>query len=152
MAGTSIAVIGYFRSRQTSETLWQRAIAPALAALGLLTIAGLIAFNFESLLGPAAPASLKVVLPGLILLAALAGGVWGIMLRQRRPDVYAGIGRGGGNPAGDDNRARAGAHALTSGGHGGGSAPASVTTGDPRPSAGRRPESSDPPAFRSLWT
>ncbi|HEV2087740.1 MAG TPA: APC family permease, partial [Cryptosporangiaceae bacterium] len=51
MAGTSLAVIGYFRTRQTLESPWQRAIAPALATVGLLGITGLITFNFESLLG-----------------------------------------------------------------------------------------------------
>ena len=102
MAGTSAAVVGYFRSRPTTATTWQRLIAPAAATVVLLAIVLLLVVNFDALLGTDPSSPLRFILPGLVLLAAVAGAAWGSVLRARRPDVYAGIGRVAMAPEEDD--------------------------------------------------
>ncbi|MBP2369505.1 APC family permease [Pseudonocardia parietis] len=111
MAGTSVAVIGFFRQhRSAPASLWARLIAPALAAVLLLAILVVLVGNFDALLGsdPTSPA--RWVLPGVVLLAALAGAGWALQLRRSRPEVYAGI--GGGAPAPDGVAPDAGAPAV----------------------------------------
>ncbi|MFI6242773.1 APC family permease [Micromonospora sp. NPDC050795] len=73
---------------------WEWRLAPALGVLGGSVLLALMVGNAGSLLG-VAPGSLKPFLLPLILLAtAVAGGVWAGHLRQARPEVFAGIGRG----------------------------------------------------------
>jgi amino acid transporter len=93
MAGTSAAVVGYFRNHPRAATPWQRLFAPASATVVLLALVLLVVANFDALLGTDPTSSLRWILPGLVLLAGLAGALWGILLRARRPDVYRGIGR-----------------------------------------------------------
>jgi amino acid transporter len=95
MAGTSAAVVGYFRNRKTEENLWQRAIAPSMATVVLLALVVLLIANFDSLLGTDPSSPLRWILPALVLVAAVAGIVWAIVLRRTNPDVYQGIGRTG---------------------------------------------------------
>ncbi|GAA1395834.1 APC family permease [Pseudonocardia kongjuensis] len=100
MTGTSVAVIGFFRRDRTARaSVWASTIAPALAALLLASILTVLVGNFDALLGtdPSSPA--RWVLPGLVLLAALAGAGWALHLRRTRPRIYDGI--GGGAPAPD---------------------------------------------------
>lgn len=86
MAGTSHAVLAHFRtSTRMDLNPWRRTIAPGLALLGLASILILVVVNFPGLMGGTAVAVLfEVVLVG----AFLAGGVWGLYLRAKRPDVY----------------------------------------------------------------
>ncbi len=91
MAGTSAAVVGFFRKHQTDASLWQRVIAPVLATLVLGALVVLLIANFDSLIGDA-ESPLRWVLPALVILAAIAGLIWGLVLRAIRPDVYQGIG------------------------------------------------------------
>jgi amino acid transporter len=93
MAGTSAAVVGYFRTHRAAATTWQRLIAPAAATVVLLALVLLLIVNFDALLGTDPTSPLRWILPGLVLLAGVAGAAWGATLRSRRPDVYAGIGR-----------------------------------------------------------
>lgn len=92
MAGTSAAVIGFFRHRRDAAGPWQRAIAPGLATLILLSLVGLLVANFDTLLGTDPSSPLRWILPGLVLAAVLAGAAWGSVLRRNQPEVYAGIG------------------------------------------------------------
>jgi amino acid transporter len=93
MAGTSAAVVGFFRKRTAEENVWQRAIAPALATLVLGALVVLLVVNFDSLLGTDPNSPLRWLFPALVLAAAVVGVIWGAVIRNSRPDVYDGIGR-----------------------------------------------------------
>lgn len=94
MAGTSAAVVGFFRNRPAAdENQWQRLIAPALATIVLLALVVLLVANFDSLLGTDPNSPLRWVFPAIVLASAVLGVIWAVLLRSRRPDVYAGIGR-----------------------------------------------------------
>lgn len=74
--------------------VWEWRLAPALGVLGGVVVLALMVGNVGSLLG-AAPGSLyPFLLPAILAATAVIGGVWAASLRQSRPDVYAGIGRG----------------------------------------------------------
>ena len=104
MSGTSIAVIGYFRSRPTKATLWQRVIAPALATVGLLALLAGVVGNFDALgIDPASP--LRWGLPALVVAIAIAGALVAQAIRVTRPEVYAQIGTVGMSSDGDDDAA-----------------------------------------------
>ncbi|MEU7802635.1 APC family permease [Micromonospora arborensis] len=73
---------------------WEWRFAPALGVLGGSVVLLLMGSNVSSLLG-AAPGSLyPFLLPAILVATAMVGGVWAGHLRQSRPEVYAGIGRG----------------------------------------------------------
>ncbi|MGN9811426.1 APC family permease [Micromonospora sp. BQ11] len=73
---------------------WEWRLAPALGVPGGLVLLALMAGNAGSLLG-AAPGSLyPFLLPAILAATAVLGGVWAGHLRQSRPSVYTGIGRG----------------------------------------------------------
>jgi amino acid transporter len=92
--GTNLAVIGFFRrGGGTRESYWQRVIAPVLGAIAIAGILVITVANLSSLLGLDATSPLQYVVPGLILVAAVLGALWGISLRAR-PDVYSRIGIG----------------------------------------------------------
>jgi amino acid transporter len=94
LAVTSVAVIAFFARDPRGETVWRRLIAPALAAVGLGGIVVLAVLHYGTLLG-AAPGSAAVwLLPASYAAAALIGLAWGLVLRSRRPAVYATIGLG----------------------------------------------------------
>ncbi|WP_434743588.1 APC family permease [Micromonospora sp. SH-82] len=94
MTLTSAAVVGFFQRRPGGpENAWQRLVAPVLATVALLVVLGILVVNFDALLTPQTPAALRWLLPAIVALAAVAGLVWGAVLRSRRPEVYAGIGR-----------------------------------------------------------
>jgi amino acid transporter len=96
MAATSASVVGFFRTRPTAASLWQRAVAPTLATIALVALlAGLIG-NFDALLGTDPTSPLRWILPGLVLLAAVLGAMWAMRLKTLRPDVHAAIGTTGG--------------------------------------------------------
>lgn len=93
MAGTSAAVVGYFRGHPRSATTWQRLVAPTASTVVLLAIVLLLIVNFDAVLGTDPTSPLRWILPGLVLLAGALGAAWGALLRARRPGVYGGIGR-----------------------------------------------------------
>ncbi len=94
LAATSAAVIAFFARHSHEENPWPRLIAPALAAVLLTVIAGLALRNYATLLGvpPRDPASWE--LPASYAAAAVIGFTWGLILRARRPGLYAAIGLG----------------------------------------------------------
>jgi peptidoglycan biosynthesis protein MviN/MurJ (putative lipid II flippase) len=94
LAVTSVAVVVYFARHRSFEPVWQRAVAPTVAAALLTAMAWLVVHNYPTLLG-VAPGSLAArVLPLVFLVAAVAGVGWGLLLRATRPEVYQSIGLG----------------------------------------------------------
>lgn len=99
MAIVSVAVIGYFARRpEAGVGLLSRLIAPAISVVALLAIYALIVANFHLLLDVPEGDPLGALLPALIIVTFAVGIVWGLVLRSRRPEVYAGIGLGAPDP------------------------------------------------------
>jgi amino acid transporter len=96
MIMVSISVIMFFRGRGGPENVWQRLIAPTLAAILLGAILILILANFDVLVGTEKDSPLRWILPGLLLLAGIAGFVRSVVLRNSKPAVYAKVGGIGG--------------------------------------------------------
>jgi len=92
MIAVSWSVVGFFHRRKEDETFWRRALAPSLAAVVLTALLVAIVVNFDVLLGRAGTGPLRWILPGLLLVVAVAGFLRGELLRTRSPEVYAGIG------------------------------------------------------------
>jgi amino acid transporter len=103
MAGTSAAVVGFFRTRRGGGSTWQRTVAPTLATLGLVALVVLLIGNFDALLGTDPTSPLRWILPGLVLLAGVLGAIWAERLKSIRPDAYAAIGTAGGTNDNDDS-------------------------------------------------
>jgi len=91
---TSVAVIAYFARNRHQENLWRRLIAPALAGVLLAGIVMLALRHYAILLGvpPGDPAAWA--LPASYGAAAVTGLAWALILKTRRPGVYAAIGLG----------------------------------------------------------
>jgi amino acid transporter len=102
MAGTSAAVVGFFRTHRSGGSAWQRSIAPTLATLALVALVVLLIGNFDALLGTDPASPLRWILPGLVLLAGVVGAIWAVRLRSTRPDAYAAIGTTGGTVDDED--------------------------------------------------
>jgi amino acid transporter len=95
MFGGSLSVIGFFRrGAGTGESAWQRVWAPALGAVVLAVIFLVTALNLAQLLATTPGSLLTWVIPGIVVLAAIIGLVWGRILQQVRPEVYRNIGVG----------------------------------------------------------
>jgi hypothetical protein len=94
LAATSVAVIVFFGRDRRGESTWARLTAPSLAVLALTGVIVLALMHYATLLGvpPGSPAAW--VLPGSYALMAVAATAWGLILRARRPGVYAAIGLG----------------------------------------------------------
>ncbi|NMR29027.1 amino acid permease [Crystallibacter degradans] len=71
MTLTSVAVLVFFRRRQTAVTDWKRSVAPALGFVGLLGILVLILQNLPSLVGNSTALAVAVV---VLILACFAAG------------------------------------------------------------------------------
>lgn len=94
IALTAVAVLAFFTRHPTGENLWRRLAAPVLAIVGLLVVAGLALAHFGTLLGVPDNHVLRWGVPAAYLAVALAGIGWGLLLKNTRPQVYAGIGKG----------------------------------------------------------
>jgi amino acid transporter len=94
LAATSVAVIVFFARDGRGENLWRRLVAPALAAVVLAGIAVLAVQHYAVLLGVAPSSPAAWVLPASYAAVAVAGLGWGLVLKTRRPQVYAAIGLG----------------------------------------------------------
>jgi amino acid transporter len=94
LALTSFAVIAFFWRNRRGESAWCRLIAPTLAAIMLSGIVVLAVLHYSTLLGvgPGDPAAWT--LPASYAVVAAAGLGWGLVLKTRRPHVYAAIGLG----------------------------------------------------------
>jgi amino acid transporter len=91
---TSVAVVVFFSRNDYGETPWRRAVAPALSTIALVVVVFLVVANFATLLSVAEDSPLRWGVPVVYLITILLGVVWGLVLRARRPDVYATIGLG----------------------------------------------------------
>ena len=94
LALTAVAVVAFFSGDPRGENAWRRAVAPTLSAVVLAGIVVLAVRNYHTLLGvpPGDPAAW--VLPASYALIAATGLAWALVLRARRPQVYARIGLG----------------------------------------------------------
>jgi amino acid transporter len=96
MTATSIAVTAYFSRRVNRDDvgIGRGIVAPALATLALGAVVIVTLAQFAVLLGVDATDPVRWMLPAVYGVAALAGILWALILRTRRPDVYAQIGQG----------------------------------------------------------
>jgi amino acid transporter len=94
LALTSVAVIAFFARDHRGENAWRRLIAPALAAAVLAGLAVLAVLHYGTLLGVPAAAAATWALPVSYAVVAVVGLAWGLVLKIRRPRVYAAIGLG----------------------------------------------------------
>jgi amino acid transporter len=97
MALTSVSIVVYLRRNNAllTESTIVHEIAAAVSAAALFVAFYLAVTNFGVLLGSKPNDPLNWVLPGLIVMAAAAGLVYGLFLRGWRREIYAGIGLGG---------------------------------------------------------
>lgn len=93
MTGTAASVVGYFRRDPADTSAWQRLIAPGLATVVLAAVLVLLVVNFDTLLGTEPGSPLRWALPAVVILAAVLGYAWALVLRRTQPDTYDGIGR-----------------------------------------------------------
>lgn len=110
---TSIAVVAFFARSRHGENARATVLAPAVAAILLTGIVVLAVTHYATLLGvpPGDPAAW--VLPASYAAVAVLGIGWGLVLKARRPEIYAAIGLGAyavtgriGSLAGDRDAAR----------------------------------------------
>jgi amino acid transporter len=94
LAVTSVAVIAYFARDGRGETLWSRLIAPALAGILLAGLAVLAVLHYATLLGVPAGSPAAWALPASYAVLAVAGLAWALVIKSRRPSVYATVGLG----------------------------------------------------------
>ncbi|GAA4260006.1 APC family permease [Dactylosporangium darangshiense] len=94
----SVAAVVFFRAgRGGHESVWVRTVAPVLGVLAggaviVVMLANQSLLLHETKVGP------QLVLPGLIVVAVVAGLVWAAQMRRSRPRVYAEIGHGRPDP------------------------------------------------------
>lgn len=96
MAATSAAVARWFsRNPQAAaaESGWATTGGPILGAITLAVVFLTTVYNIGSVLGTDSKI-LTLIIPGIVVLTALAGLAWGLALRASRPDVYQFIGEG----------------------------------------------------------
>jgi amino acid transporter len=91
---TSVAVGVFFARNPSGETAWRSTVAPWLASAALVVVVFFALRNFATLLGVEEGHPLRWGVP-IVYVATVAVGVgWGLVLRARRPEVYATIGYG----------------------------------------------------------
>lgn len=100
MTSTCVAVISFFaRHRRTDpETAWRRLIAPAIAALALAAVLWATLDQLAFLLVVPEGSTITWLLPTAYAAAAVVGGLWAIVLRATRPNIYQVIGLGADTP------------------------------------------------------
>ncbi|NLU69003.1 APC family permease [Streptomyces sp. HNM0574] len=94
MAVTSVAVIAFFVRRGSGRAQAGRLTCAGLAVLGLTVIFCYAVKDFDVLLGARPDSALRWILPGVVVAAAVAGVVAGLVLRRVRPATHARIGLG----------------------------------------------------------
>ncbi|MGD6750894.1 APC family permease [Streptomyces sp. BH105] len=94
MATASLAVIVFFARRGAAAAQAWRLVASGVAGVALLVIAVYTVKDFDVLVGSGPDSALNWILPGIIVLAALAGAAHGVLLHRRDPDAHARIGLG----------------------------------------------------------
>ncbi|HEX2806233.1 MAG TPA: APC family permease, partial [Kineosporiaceae bacterium] len=94
LGGACIAVLLFFARNRRGESLWHTVVAPVLATLGVGVILFLVLANFATLLGVEESSPLRWGIPASFILVGAGGVAYGLMLKIRRPQVYAAIGLG----------------------------------------------------------
>ncbi len=93
MALSALAVLIFFgKNKGLDPNPWRTTIAPALAALGLVSLAVFATSQFGFLIGDET-SSLRWVLPGLIPVAVVVGLISSGILRSREPESFDQMGR-----------------------------------------------------------
>lgn len=85
------SVIAFFRKRRDNR-MWATAIAPAIAAAALSAVVILAVANYSILTGSGSPVINSI--PWVIPVVVVTGLGYGLWLRARRPEIYAGIAEG----------------------------------------------------------
>jgi amino acid transporter len=86
MTLVSLAMMVFFRRVDTGKGVWHTWIAPAISTVGLAVILVLVITNFSLLTGTQSQA---FGVMGFVLASFVVGAVGALVLRARRPDVYA---------------------------------------------------------------
>lgn len=86
-----VAIIAYFRRQPQGQGLLTRLIAPLAALLGLTLLLVLVISNLPLLAGTDSRAIWA--LPALVLATGLAGAGFALILRRRKPALYAALGQ-----------------------------------------------------------
>jgi len=94
LALTSVAVIAFFRQDPRGEDAWHRLIAPGLSVILLTGIVVLSVMHYSILLGVPSGNIASWLLPAMYAVVAVIGLCWGLVLRARRPEIYATVGLG----------------------------------------------------------
>ena len=94
LAASAAALAAPARTRGEQAGVWEWRLAPALGVLGGSVVLVAMVGNAGSLLGAAPGSAYPFLLPAILAGTAVVGGMWAGHLRQYRPEVYAGIGRG----------------------------------------------------------
>jgi amino acid transporter len=97
--GTSISVIAFFARGTRGENLWRRLIAPLIASVILLGVSYLAVVNLAALYGVDPGTGPALVAPIALAVSFVAGIAWALVLKESKPDVYEGIGRGASSDA-----------------------------------------------------
>jgi hypothetical protein len=116
LAATSAAVIAFFAGDPRGDSAWRRAVAPGAAFVLLTAIIVLAVQHYAALLGVAPGDPAAWLLPAGFAVAAAGGAGWGLVLRVRRPAVWAGIGLGAAAGAAAAAGAPAGTHGAAAAG------------------------------------
>ena len=97
MALTSVSIVSYLRqhNEMVTESTVVHEVAAGVSSVALFVVFYLAITNFDVLLGSKPNDPLNWILPGLIVAAAAVGLVYGLYLKFKRPEIYAGIGLGG---------------------------------------------------------
>jgi amino acid transporter len=86
MTLVSVAMLVFFRRVATGKGIWHTLIAPIISTIGLAVILLLVVTNFSLLTGTQAQA---YGVMGFVLASFVVGSVSAVVIRRRRPDVYA---------------------------------------------------------------
>ncbi|MFD9123970.1 APC family permease [Kitasatospora sp. NPDC059571] len=84
----AVAIVVHFH-RSPESGLWRTRVAPTIGAVGLLVGTVLSVANYGRFAGTADP--VVVGLPVVLGLAVVGGTGFGLWLRSRRPEIYAGL-------------------------------------------------------------
>jgi amino acid transporter len=91
---STIAVISFFARNRRGESLWRTLWAPVISIFGVGGVLVLVLANYATLLGVQESSPLRWGIPAAVLMVAVAGYLYGLSVKYRKPQVYAAIGLG----------------------------------------------------------
>ncbi|MBX7267364.1 APC family permease [Micromonospora sp. Llam7] len=94
LAASMAAMVAPASVRGPAPDAWSWRFAPVLGVFGGSVLLAAMVGNVGSLLGAGPGSWYPYLLPAIVVGTAVVGAVWAGHLRQSRPEVYAGIGRG----------------------------------------------------------